>query len=208
MTWGRIMRALAAFAAVISAAGCVSVLPKAAPAAPRYLLSPVAYEDIAAEPVGWSLAVEDPLATRVYDTTKIALMRAPGRVEFYANGEWADRAPRLVQSALVRSFENSGRILGVGDRGSMIVSDFVLQTDIRALHADYSGGAPAAVVSLYVRLTNSRGKVVAGRLFEQRISANADAVPEIAASFDKAVGATLASVVDWSIGEASAVYAK
>ncbi|MEX0644307.1 MAG: ABC-type transport auxiliary lipoprotein family protein, partial [Parvularculaceae bacterium] len=174
--------AVAALATVISAAGCVSVLPQAAPPSPRYLLTPVAYEGSAAEAVAWSLAVDDPLATRVYDTTKIALVRAPGRIEFYAAGEWADSAPRLVQSALVRSFENSGRILGVGDRGSMIVSDFVLQTDIRALHADYSGGAPEAVFTVYARLTNSRGKVVAGKLFEQKVVANADAVPEIAAS--------------------------
>ncbi len=204
----KMTRALAILAAAVSAAGCVSVLPDAGPAAPRYLLAPVAYEARAGEPVAFSLAVDDPLATRVYDTTKIALVRAPGRVEFYANGEWADRAPRLVQSALVRSFENSGRILGIGDRGSMIASDFVLQTDIRALHADYSGGAPTAVFSVYARLTNSRGKVIAGRLFEQRMAANADAVPEIAASFDKAVAASLGEIVDWSIGEASAVYAK
>ena len=203
-----LLHAIGMVGVALTAAGCVSVLPEASPASPRYMLTPVAYEDAPAEAVKWSLAVEDPIATRVYDTTRIALVRAPGRIEFYANGEWADRAPRLVQSALVRSFENSGQILGVGDRGSLIVSDFVLQTDIRALHADYTGGAPTAVISVYARLTNSRGKVLAGRLFEQKVAAKADSVPEIAATFDKAISATIGEIVSWSMGEANAAYAK
>jgi cholesterol transport system auxiliary component len=181
---------------------CVSVLPKANPAAPRYLLEPVAYEQPAATPVEWSLIIEDPVSTRVYDTTKMALVREPGRVEFYANGEWADRAPRLVQTALIRSYENSGRILGVGDRISLPGGTFALQTDIRAMHADYSEGKPSAAFAVFARLTNARGQVISARLFEQKVEAGEDTVPSIAAAFDKAVTAALSDLIDWSIAEA------
>jgi cholesterol transport system auxiliary component len=192
----------------LALAGCVSVLPKASPAAARYLIDPVAYDAPAAEQVKWSLIVEDPISTRVYDTTKMALLREPGRVEYYANGEWADRAPRLVQTALIRSYENSGRIMSVGDRVSLPGGTYALQTDIRAMHADYSGGDPVATITIYARLTSGRGHVVAARLFEQKVSAEGDTVPDVGAAFDTAVTAALRDMVDWSIAEAEKAHAE
>lgn len=202
------MRLILAGAAGLCLAGCVSVLPKAAPASARYLIEPVVYPGPPEQPVKWSLIVEDPNSTRVYDTTKMALVREPGRVEFYASGEWADRAPRLVQTALIRSYENSGRILGVGDRISLPGGTFALQTDIRAMHADYSAGKPAAAFKVFARLTNSRGEVISVRLFEQKVEAQNDTVPDVAAAFDKAVTVALGEIVDWSIGEADKAYAE
>lgn len=193
--------------AAVALAGCVSVLPDAQPPSARYLIEPVAY-DGAATAVEWTLGVEDPMATRVYDTPKIALLREPGRVEYFARGEWADRAPRLVQAAIVRSFENSGRILGVGDRTMLPVSTYVLQTDIRGLQADYRGGAPTAHFSIYARLTNGRGKVYAARLFEHRAQADADSVPAVAAALDDTVAAAIAELVEWTVAEGNAAYAK
>lgn len=190
------------------AAGCVSVLPAAEPAAARYLIEPADYDGAGAEKVAWSLAVEDPQSTRVYDTTKIALVRARGQVEYYAAGEWADRGPRLVQAAIIRSFENSGRILSVGDRPALPFSDFILQTDIRTLHAVYIDGTPVATIEVFARLTNPRGKVYAARLFKQEVAAKRDSMTEVAAAFDQAMTVMLREIVGWSFDEADAVYAK
>lgn len=202
------MRLIVAGAAVLCLGACVSVLPKAGPAAARYLIEPVTYIETPAAPVEWSLIVEDPVSTRVYDTTKMALVREPGRVEFYANGEWADRAPRLVQTAIIRSYENSGRILSVGDRISLPGGSFALQTDIRAMHADYSEGNPAAKFTVFARVTNARGQVIAARLFEQQVAAADQSVPSVAAAFDSAITAAIREIVDWSIVEADKAYAE
>lgn len=180
--------------------GCVNVLPQARPAAPRYLLEPVS-ESAAGEAVSWTLAVEDPNATRAYDSPKIAAIREAGRLEFVGNGEWADRAPRLVQSAIIRSFENSGRILGVGDRTSLISATYVLQTDIRNLEADYLGGSPEARVAIYARLLNARGKVKAARLFERRSGAGAGAPAELARAFDAAAAGVITDLMAWTFEE-------
>ncbi len=118
-----------AVAALLSA-GCVSVLPEAAPPGPRYALAPVSTPDqyaelasndaagagLAAARVSWSLAIEDPVASRAIDTTKIARVSEGFEYRYFAGGEWTDRAPRLVSLALARSFENSDRILNVGTR--------------------------------------------------------------------------------------------
>lgn len=199
-------RSLIAPALALALAGCVSVLPEAAPPAPRYVLAPAEYEAESEQRVAWSLAIEDPAATRAYDTAKIALARAPGRIEYYANGEWADRAPRLFLSALVRSFENTGRILGVGDLAALPASDFVLRTDIRAMHADYRNGNPVATISVYAKLMDARGRVYAARLFERSAPAERDTVAEVASAFEQVVGALLADMVDWTFAQAETAY--
>jgi cholesterol transport system auxiliary component len=183
---------------------CVSVLPEAKPPAPRYVLSPVEFATQGPE-VSWSLAVEDPSATRVYDTTKIAALREPGRVEFFMGGEWADRGSRLVQTALVRSFENSGRILAVGDRIDLPAANFILNTDIRALDANYETGAPVAEFAVFARVTDGQGKVIAVKLFRRSVPAAANTVPEVAKALNEAVSAALAEIVEWTFatGEAA-----
>lgn len=208
MTKKSFLGAVIIAAAGLLAAGCVSVLPKAAPAPARYLMAPAEFAGETGTKVEWSLAVEDPRSTSVYDTSKIALVREPGQVEYYASGEWADRGPRLVQAAIVRSFENSGRILSVGDRPSLPVSDFVLQTDIRMLHAAYEEGAPTATVAIFARLTNARGRVYAAHLFRQEVAAAGAAERQIVAAFNEAMTAMLKEMMEWTFAEADAVYAK
>lgn len=205
----RAARCVAAFALFgLVASGCVSVLPKAPPAAARYLLAPAEFAQTTGDKVAWSLAIGDPDSTRVYDTTKIALVREPGRVEYYASGEWADRGPRLIQAAIIRSFENSGRILSVGDRPALPASDFILQTDIRTLHAAYIDGTPTATVEIFARLTNARGRVYAAHLFKQQAPADQDTDAAVAAAFNVATTAMLKEMVDWTFAEAERAYAK
>lgn len=193
------MRALFLLAS-IALAGCVNVLPQARPAAPRYLIEPVK-QAATGEAVTWSLAVDDPLATRAYDSPKIAAMREPGRLEFLGNGEWADRAPRLLQTAIIRSFENSGRILGVGDRTTLVSPTYILQTDIRNLEADYLSGAPQARIAVFARLVNGRGKVVAAKLFERRADAEGVTPADLARAFDAAAGRVIGEVLAWTFEE-------
>jgi cholesterol transport system auxiliary component len=184
--------------AMLALVACVNVLPKAGPASPRFQISAINAEGVAAAPVDWTLVVEDPQASRVYDNTKIALAQEPGRIEFYANGEWADRAPRLFQSALIRSFENSGRILGVGDRVTQPLGDYFLQTDIRRMEADVAGGNAKAVFSVYARLVNGRGKVVAGKLFSAEKETGANSGPAAAKAMNEAVQAAMTEILAWT----------
>lgn len=186
------------FAAALSS--CVSVLPDAPPPAARYTVSDVTIETAAA-PVSWTLGVEEPAATLAYNSAKIALSRAPGRIEYYAGGEWVDRAPRLFGVALVRSFENTGAIIGVGSRISLPVSTFILQTDVRKLGVVEAGGWRAEV-AVFARLTNGRSAVHASRLFTAATPAAADTPAAAAAALDAALSAIQREIVAWTLDEA------
>jgi len=179
-------------------AGCVSVLPEAAPAKPRLHISAADADALMGEPLSFSLVIDDPRATRVYDTTRIAVAASPGRIEYLAGAEWADRGPRLFQTALIQTFEDAGRILAVGDRSAVPVADLVLQTDIRRMELAVSGGGQAAVVSVYARLTNGKGDVYAAKKFEARAPAGSSGAGDVYEAFDAAFDEVIAGLVGWA----------
>lgn len=190
---------LAALSAAL--ASCVSVLPDAPPPSARYTVSDVTVEGAGA-PVSWTLGVEEPEATLAYNSAKIAISRAPGRIEYYAGGEWVDRAPRLFGVALVRSFENTGAIIGVGSRLTLPVSTYVLQTDIRRLGVVNGGGEKRAEVTVFVRLANGRSAIHASRLFSAVEPVAADNPQAAAAALDAGLSAVQREIVAWTLEEA------
>ncbi len=191
----------------LALSGCVSVLPDAAPASARYIVSDVVVESSAA-PVPWTLGVEEPDATLAYNTAKIALTRGPGRIEYYSGGEWVDRAPRLFGVALVRSFENTGAIRGVGSRLTLPVSTFVLQTDVRRLGVVHGGAEKRAEIAIFARLTNGRSAIHASKLFAASEAVASDNAAAAAAALDIGLSAVQREIVAWTLEEAGRAPAK
>jgi len=188
-----------AFAMVLS--GCISLLPETAPPKSRYHIEAADVASLTGAPLGWSLAIEDPHTTRVYDTVKIAVSTAPSKIEYFAGAEWADRAPHLFLTALVQTFEDSGRILAVGDRRAIPVGDIVLQTDIRKLQLDVQSGSPAAIVDVYARLTDGKGRVYAARRFNISTPVRSDKASDVIAGFDTGLDAVITGIVVWTYEE-------
>lgn len=201
------MRALirmSALAGAVFSTACVSLLPETAPPKPRYMLEGVEAGVVAGPAVSWSLVIDDPRTTRVYDSVRVAVSTAPGKIEYFAGAEWADRAPRLFQSALVESFENSGRILAVGDRTALPIGDIVLQTDIRRAHLDVKNKTHEAEISVFARLTDGKGTIYAAKSFASRVNSASDSADDVTASFDSAFDAVLTEIVNWTFEAAKA----
>lgn len=192
-------------AAAVLLSGCVSSLLETNPPKPRYLIEASDVEDGAQ--VAWSLIVDDPNASRAYDTTKIAVSRAPGRIEYFSGGEWAGPAPRMFQSAVIESFQDSGRILAVGDRVDIPFADFTLQTDIRRMKLNLAGGARNAELAVYARLSNGRGKIYAGKLFSASMRASTSSGDDVAAAFDTAFDDVISNIASWTLREGEAAAA-
>ena len=43
--------------------------------------------------IAWSLVIDEPTAAHQLDTSRIALMKGPFQVEYYADVEWTNNAP-------------------------------------------------------------------------------------------------------------------
>ncbi len=197
----RLPLSLAFAAAALFLSACVSVLPDAAPASARFQVTDVEIAPLSSAPVEWTLGIEEPDATLAFNTAKIALTREPARIEYYAGGEWVDRAPRLFGAALVRSFENSARITGVGSRVTLPISDYALQTDVRKLTIDHDGELTAEA-AIFARLTNGRSVIHASKLFTASEPVRADNAGAAATALNEALSAIQRQLVDWTIAEA------
>ena len=195
MTW--LIRFLTIAAAML-ASGCVSDILATDPPKPRYMVGAVDPSALAGAPVDWSLIVEAPGASRAYDTTKIAVSPAPGRLEYFGGGEWASRAPVVLQTALIRAFEDSERILAVGKRPDLALGDFVLQTDIRRIDLDVSGGQRIARLEVYARLTNGRSIIHAAEKFDAAAPAASLSGDDAAAAFNAAFNEVIAEIAAWA----------
>jgi cholesterol transport system auxiliary component len=148
------------------------------------------------------LLVDVPLAPAGLDTSRIALSRSAVSIDYFADSEWTDRAPLLVQTALLQSFENSGAITAIDRESVGLRADFILKPEIRHFEAVYNSpnGPPEAWAAINVRLVNPTDReVVAQTSFDQRRQASANDVPSIVAAFDEAVGGVMKDIVVWTV---------
>lgn len=148
------------------------------------------------------LLIETPQAAGGLDTRRIALSRSPVSLDYFADAEWTERVPQLIQTALVDSFENSGRVAVLGRDSAGLRADFLLRTEIRRFEADYgaTAGPPVVRVAIVVRLVRlPAGEIIADTLFAARGPARANTVPDIVAAFDEALGQVLKRIVRWTL---------
>ncbi|RMD64971.1 MAG: hypothetical protein D6826_01225 [Alphaproteobacteria bacterium] len=202
-------RARVAFAFVLAGlvAACQVPVPGQGPPPALYRLTPKSTYDPDLPTVDWQLLVETPLANASIDTTRIALMRRPMQIEYYARAQWTDRAPLMIQTLIVESFENSGRIVAVGRDVVGLRGDFVLKTELREFQVEYSGAdRPRAHVAIVARLVQMpRRAIISTRTFERRVTARADSLDAVIEAFDEALGKALRRLVEWALrtGEAA-----
>lgn len=153
--------------------------------------------------VDWQLVVPRPNASALLDSPRIVVRPTPGELQVYKSAIWTQPLPELLQDAVVHAFEDSGRIAGVARRGERLSSDFELRLDVRRFEADYGDtGMPSVVVEIGARLVSDRGsRVVAQRLFRHAVPAPGTAVPQVAATFEQAMGQAISEIVGWTLVE-------
>lgn len=198
-----LIQAAAALPVAALAPACSLPVPGQGPPPELFRLTPKSTfrEDLPT--ANWQLILEPPVANAGLNTTRIALQRSPTQIEYYARSGWVDRAPLMIQTLMIESFENSDKIISVGRESVGLRADFVLKTDLRELQSVYTnGGPPEALVDLNAKLVQMpRRSIVASQSFASQIRAEADRMPEIIKAFDLALGKVLRRLVEWTLIE-------
>jgi cholesterol transport system auxiliary component len=119
----------------------------------------------------------------------------------------------MVQTLLVESFENTGRIVSVGREAIGLRADFVLKTELREFQAEYletgdalSDEVPQVRVRLNAKLVRIPERViVASESFQDVQMPPANRMGEVVEAFDRALGEVLKDTVEWALrtGEAA-----
>jgi cholesterol transport system auxiliary component len=183
--------------------GCGSLLPQ--PATPPRLYTLTAATDF---PTGLpkvraQLLVDTPAAQASLDSTRIALSRSPTSIDYFADAAWTDRAPLMVQSLIVESLENSGRITAIARESLALRADFILKPELRHFEAVYRNGAeaPTALVQINVKLIAMPDRTIVGqRTVEGTAVAARNEIAAIVEAFDAAFHQAARQIVDWTLG--------
>jgi len=148
------------------------------------------------------LLIDAPLTPAGLDTSRIALTRSAVSIDYFADSEWTERAPLLVQTALLQSFENSKAINAIDRESVGLRADFILRTELRHFEAVYDSpdGPPEIWAAINVRLVNPTSRdIVAQTSFERRARASANDMPSIILAFDEVLGGVMKEIVVWTV---------
>ena len=202
MTISRARRRLvAALLCATLTVGCVDIIPGRGAPPKLYSLSPKSTYSADLPTVSWQLVVEVPVSAETLNTPRIALSRDPLTLDYYGNVLWSERAPVLVQTLLVESFENTGKIVAVARKATDLRADYVLKTDLREFQAEYSAsGPPVAHVQINAKLVKMPERtIIAAFKSERRIEATGSEMIDVVYAFDEALGKVLRDIVEWAL---------
>lgn len=152
-----------------------------------------------------SLAIGEPLAGSLLDSRRIVVRPEPARLAVYAGALWADEAPLLVQSLLVRHFADSGRFAAVSRPTGTFAADLLLELELRHFEAVYADGAllPEVRIELQATLIDAQAqRVLASRVLRSVQASEGKALPAVMAAFEAALAANSRELLPWVLAEA------
>ncbi len=149
--------------------------------------------------VEWQLAMRPATAARMIDSLRIVVRPSPGEVQIYKGASWSKPPTQMLEDAILRALEDSGKIGAVARQGSGIDGDYKLLMDLRRFEADYAGATvPSATIEVNAKLLHPIDQqVAASRTFLVVRPAAGTAVPEVAAAFDAALGEATRQIAGW-----------
>ncbi len=201
---GKVKRGITVAAITCAAAiatGC-GVYPFNKPAPNLFVLTPKSTFSADLPTVDWQLTVELPLADAGINTSRIATRKSAISIDYFQGANWIDTAPRMVQTLLVESFENSSHIIGVGRQSAALRADYTLVMELREFQAEYKDGeaTPSAHVRLNAKLVRLPQRViVATKNADFSIKAKGGGLGEVVRAFDKSLGSALKVIVEWAL---------
>ena len=171
-----------------------------------YTLTPKSTFEPGLPEVDWQLLVEIPTSSAGLDSSRIALREAAYQLNYFAERAWTARAPEMVQTLLVESFENSDRIVSVGREAVGLRADYVLKTELREFQAEYDTtdaaerGPPLIRVAINAKLVQiPEREIIANASFSDIEQPAVNEFDAVIAAFDDALGTVMGDIVEWAL---------
>lgn len=195
-------RRFLALPGLLALGGCGSLLPTGGPPPDLYSLWPKYRFSPDLPDVKWQLVIEEPFATGAFDTNRIAVRSTEFEIRYYAGARWTDRAPKMVQSLLIESFENTGKIVSVGRQSVGLRSDFNLKSELREFELDLfrDPKSPSVRVRLNLKLIRQpREQIIASDSFQHIEHLPDSQIANVVDGFNEAINKVLKQVVEWTL---------
>lgn len=181
-------------------AGLVKMTGGGEPAAPKTIYDLSIPSDFAPpiRPLREQLVLPTPTAILALDTQRF--LSTPNKeLTGFANAQWADSIPKMMQIKLIQSFENydvAHAPLRTTDNPG---TTFQLLVDLRSFQIN-TNSELTAEIGLSARILNKDGQVVASHLFLQRKKLDKPDPASAVAAFDEAFGSIATELIAWTAG--------
>ncbi len=140
-----------------------------------------------------------------YDVPRIAYVRTPLRLDYYAYSQWADAPGRLLEPLLIRTLEKDGYFRAVVTPSSGLTAGMRLDTEIVTMSHDLSTTPGAGHVTIRVQMTNLHtGEVLATRIFDVSRPAPAENAAGAVTAINDALNRILPEIVAFAVASAPA----
>lgn len=148
------------------------------------------------------LSIEPPTTSGALDTDRILIRPNPVQAQYLPDGRWSDKVPALVQTLMLRSFEDTGALSYVGRRPLGGSGDLALVTEITDWQAELSADGAAQVrLRMVARMVREMdASVLARRSFVQVSQAASNTTLDLVTAFNAASDALLTDLVRWGLG--------
>ncbi|MDF1720193.1 MAG: ABC-type transport auxiliary lipoprotein family protein [Minwuia sp.] len=198
--------AIVAVPLTLSLAACGNFLGVPRAASNIYTLTPKSTFAAGMPRVDWQLVIEEPLASGGLEGARIAVRPNDLEMKYFADTRWTERAPKMIQTLLVESFENSGTIIAVGRQAIGLRADFSLKTELREFQVEsYRNGQVRVRVNAKL-IRQARQTITNSASFEATAQPTGPGIALAVRAFDAALGAVLRDIVEWTIREGQAAH--
>lgn len=149
----------------------------------------------------WSLSLAHNSEPRMMDSGRIVVSPVAGELQVYRGAGWVRAPGEMVEDAVLRTLEDSGKIPAVARQGSGIAADYRLWLEVRQFKADYAGNPlPTAVIEVNAKLLHLQDAAIIGnRTFRQEQPATSADVTQVADAFALALGAIGHDLAGWTL---------
>src|ERR1700737_457973 len=145
------------------------------------------------------LAIPEPTAIAKFDTQRI-LFSTPGKdYPGFADVQWADSMPNLLQAKLIQSFENYDIAHAPLRSMDGVDADYRLLIDLRGFQVTgNSDPDPAVEIAFSARILSKDGRIVASRLFQENRKLTSLDPPSAVAAFNDAFESIATELIAWT----------
>lgn len=146
------------------------------------------------------LAVSMPRAYPGFDTPRMAYLRQPYELEYFAVNQWVDVPSRMLEPLLVQTLEQTGSFRAIVRTPIVVSADLRLDTELIRLQQDFGTQPSRVQFTLRAQLIDLASKrIIAARVFDEAENVIRDDAYGGVIAANRAVQRVLAQLADFCI---------
>lgn len=206
----RTIRALAVLLAIPMLASCSALSALNDANTPRNVFELQAPADLPARQgrmLARDIIIEEPTTSGALQTERIMIRPGALQAQYLPDVEWADPAPVMVQTLMLRALDSTQAFQYVGRKPLGPSGDFAIVTELIDFQAEQEPDADGArvVVRMITRIVRETdAEIIATRSFSASATAASLDDGALLGAFDAAAGRVISDFADWAVSSLGA----